>query len=148
MASVMNFREVTAPADLLKVMVVRGIVFIEEQQVRWDDEFDRFEDCAVHFLGEIDGEPVATGRWRRLEDGRTKIERIAVRSRWRGHGYGREVVRYVLAHARAAGAKQLMMHAQTHLEPFYREFGFRREGEVFDECGISHVAMVWEGDEL
>jgi predicted GNAT family N-acyltransferase len=140
----LELRIATSEEDVLKALVVRGIVFIEEQQVDWEGEIDEFEKTATHFLGEAGGQPVATGRLRFFEDGWVKVERIAVRPRWRGKGYAREIVAFMLDHATAAGAVKFKMHAQVHLEEFYRGFGFRREGGVFDECGIDHITMVRE----
>ncbi len=128
--------------DILKVMVVRGIVFIEEQGVDWEGEIDGYEDESVHVLGEVDGQPVASGRLRLLPDGWAKLERIAVRPRWRGRGIARQVVRFLMDEARRRGSRRLKLHAQVYLEDFYREFGFAREGEVFDECGIDHILML------
>jgi len=140
----LSLRIATSEEDVLKVMVVRGIVFIEEQKVDWAGEIDEFEKMATHFLGEVGGQPVATGRLRHLEDGWVKIERIAVRPRWRGKGYAKEIVTFMLDHAVAKGAKKLKMHAQVYLEDFYRKFGFVREGDIFVECGIDHIFMVRE----
>ncbi|PJA74123.1 GNAT family N-acetyltransferase [bacterium CG_4_9_14_3_um_filter_65_15] len=135
-------RRAESPADILKVMVVRGIVFIEEQGVDWDGEIDGFEDESVHVLGEADGEPVASGRLRMLPDGWAKLERVAVRPRWRGRGIARQVVDFLLAEAGRRGATRFKLHAQVYLEKFYAEFGFTREGAVFDECGIDHILML------
>ena len=146
MAAEWNLRVATTEADILKVMVVRGIVFIEEQQVDWEGEIDEFETEAVHFLGEVAGQPVATGRLRSLGDGRAKIERIAVRPAWRGQGYAQKMMHFVLDHAAARGARRYLMHAQVHLQKFYEDFGFHREGEIFSECGIDHITMVREDD--
>jgi len=142
----MSLRVAACEEDILKVLVVRGIVFIEEQNVDWEGEIDEFEKTATHFLGEVGGQPVAAGRLRDLEDGWVKVERIAIRSRWRGHGYAREMVAFLMDFALARGARKFRMHAQVYLEEFYREFGFRREGGVFVECGIDHILMVREDD--
>jgi len=139
-----NLRVAVTREDVLKVMVVRGIVFIEEQKVDWEGEIDEFEETATHFLGEVAGQPVAVGRLRMLPDGRAKVERIAVRPAWRGRGYARAVVRYVLDYARARGVRRYVMHAQVYLQKFYEEFGFQREGDIFAECGIDHITMVRE----
>ncbi len=130
------------PQDILKVMVVRGIVFIEEQGVDWEGEIDAYEDESIHVLGEVGGQPVASGRLRLLPDRWAKLERIAVRPRWRGRGIARQVVRFLMDEARRRGARRFKLHAQVYLEGFYREFGFQREGEVFDECGIDHILML------
>jgi predicted GNAT family N-acyltransferase len=134
------FRVVDAPQDVLKAMIVRGIVFIEEQQVGYDGEIDAYEETAVHVLGEIDGEPVAAGRLRFLDD-RAKLERIAVRPRWRGRGYGRGMVAFLLDEARRRGYRSFTMHAQAHLVDYYRQQGFEPVGGVFVECGIDHRTM-------
>ena len=127
--------------DVLKVMVVRGIVFLEEQQVDWAGEFDTYDREAIHVLGEVAGEPVASGRLRLLPGQVGKLERIAVRPRWRHRGLARRLTRYLMDLARQRGATRLVLHAQAYLEDFYGAFGFRREGPVFDECGIDHVLM-------
>ncbi len=146
MSAPIELRLATSDEDVLKVMVVRGIVFIEEQKVDWEGEIDEFENESVHFLGEVEGQPVASGRLRFLDDGRTKVERIAVRPVWRGHSYARDMVRFMLDHAAAQGARRYVMHAQVHLQKFYEDFGFHREGDIFVECGIDHITMVREDD--
>ncbi len=136
-----EIRIATHERDILKVMVVRGIVFIEEQGVDWEGEIDAYEDGAIHVLGEVSGQPVASGRLRLLPTGWAKLERIAVRPRWRGQGIARQVVQFLLDEARRHGARKFKLHAQVYLEVFYNEFGFSREGEVFSECGIDHILM-------
>lgn len=140
------FRIAASAEDILKVMVVRGIVFIEEQGVDWEGEIDRHEDESLHVLGEADGQPVASGRLRMLPGRWAKLERIAVRPRWRGRGFARGMVGFLMEEAVRRGAEHMMLHAQVHLEEFYGGFGFRREGPVFDECGIDHVLMVRRSD--
>ena len=142
--SELELRIATSEEDVLKALVVRGIVFIEEQEVDWKGEIDEFEKTSVHILGEAGGEPVAVGRLRFFEGGWAKLERIAVRPRWRGKGYAKEIVAFMLDRASAEGAVKFKMHAQVHLEEFYGAFGFRREGDIFVECGIDHITMVRE----
>lgn len=138
-------RVVTTVEDIWKVMVVRGIVFIEEQNVPWEGEVDQFENESLHFLGEWDGQPVAAGRLRLLPGGWAKLERVAVRRAWRGRGYGREMVQALLAEARRREIRHLKLHAQLYLENFYASFGFQSKGGIFRECEIEHVLMTREG---
>jgi predicted GNAT family N-acyltransferase len=140
--SELSLRIAASEEDVLKALVVRGIVFIEEQEVDWEGEIDEFEKTATHFLGEVGGQPVATGRLRHLEDGWVKVERIAIRPAWRGQGFAQQMVTFMMDHALERGAKKFKMHAQVYLEKFYRGFGFAREGDVFVECGIDHILMV------
>ena len=56
----LSLRIAVSEEDVLKVLVVRGIVFIEEQQVDWEGEIDEFEKTATHFLGEVGGQPASS----------------------------------------------------------------------------------------
>jgi len=47
------FRIATTSGDLIKVFIVRGIVFLEEQNVPYSIEMDEHESTATHILGEI-----------------------------------------------------------------------------------------------
>ncbi|MBU8869664.1 MAG: GNAT family N-acetyltransferase [Gemmatimonadales bacterium] len=138
------FRIATSKEDILKVMVVRGIVFIEEQGVDWESEIDEHEEESLHVLGEVEGQPVATGRLRALPNGWFKLERVAVRPRWRGRGIAKGMVEFLLKEAAKLGAVRMKMHAQVYLEGFYNQFGFHREGDIFSECGIDHILMIRE----
>jgi predicted GNAT family N-acyltransferase len=137
-------RVVKSEEDILKVMVVRGIVFIEEQGVDWEGEIDEFEAESVHFLGECDGQPVAAGRLRMMPDGTAKIERVAVRPAWRGQGFARGMVEAIMNEAGRRNAAKFKLHAQVYLEDFYASFGFLRQGGIFRECGIDHILMTRE----
>lgn len=137
-------RIVTSPEDILKVMVVRGIVFIEEQGVDWEGEIDEYEDESIHFLGECHGQPVAAGRLRIFPGEKAKLERIAVRKAWRGQGYARQMMVKLLDEAERQGAGNLTLHAQVYLEDFYASFGFQRQGGIFRECEIDHILMIRE----
>lgn len=137
-------RIVSSEEDVLKVMVVRGIVFIEEQKVDWEGEIDEFEAESVHFLGECHGQPIAAGRLRMMPGGVAKVERVAVRPAWRGQGYARRMVQAIMEEARTRKAKKFKLHAQVYLEDFYASFGFQRQGGIFSECGIDHILMTRE----
>lgn len=136
------FRVAATPADVLKVMGVRAIVFHDEQGVGWADEFDDADADAVHLLGECDGQPVASGRIVLLPDGGAKLGRVAVREQWRGLGFGHGMFGALLQETERRGVTRLKLHAQTYLEDFYAGYGFTRQGGVFDECGIAHILMT------
>lgn len=59
-------------------------------------------------------------------------------------GIARRMAAFPLEEGARRGADRYKLHAQVHLEAFYRDLGFTREGEVFDECGIDHVLMLRE----
>jgi predicted GNAT family N-acyltransferase len=136
-----DFRTARCLDDLRKVFVVRGIVFVEEQQTSYALEVDEQEHACVHILGEIDGEPFAAGRIR-FTEGWAKMERIAVRKAYRGRGLGGELLLFMLETARQLGARAFKLHAQTPVRAFYEKYGFQVRGDSFLEAGIEHCLMV------
>lgn len=137
------FKIVDSLDELIKVFIVRGIVFIDEQKVPYRIEMDEHELSALHILGELDGEPIAAGRLRFLGKW-AKLERIAVRKEHRNQGYGHAIVDYMLDVARTQGYHKFKMHAQAYLCDFYARHGFQVQGKLFKEADIDHYLMVRE----
>lgn len=139
----MDLKVVNEADDLLKVHIIRGIVFIEEQACPYDLEIDEYESTATHVLGEVAGEPAACGRLRFLGDW-AKIERVAIRKAFRGGGSGQRLVQFMMDVAREYGFAKFKLHGQIHLKTFYEKLGFEAKGEPFEECGITHLLFVKE----
>jgi YbgC/YbaW family acyl-CoA thioester hydrolase len=122
---------------------VRGEVFVKEQGISRDDEWDEMDPQSVHAVAyNFLNMPLATGRLLPAEEGVAKIGRMAVLRAVRGTGYGADVLRTLMAVARARGDRQVMLHAQRSAEGFYQRLGFTVHGQPFDEVGIEHVTMV------
>lgn len=119
---------------------VRYDVFVDEQGVPEDLEVDEHEDTATHFVAYDDGAAVGAARLREYEAGVGKVERVAVRKARRGEGVGAALMDAVEA-AAAERFDELYLHAQLHVEGFYADRGYERDGDVFTEAGIEHVAM-------
>ncbi len=118
---------------------VRRAVFIEEQRVPEDMEWDGHDAAAIHAVAtSLGGEPIGTGRL--LPDGR--IGRMAVLAAWRGLGVGGAILRLLLDAAREQGNAEVKLHAQTHALDFYARQGFVAVGDEFMEAGIPHREMV------
>lgn len=118
---------------------VRDEVFVLEQNVDPEEEFDerdRFCTHVVVYNGDI---AVATGRLDLEKDG--KIGRVAVRKDYRQQGLGRLVMQRLEAFAMEKSAPRLWFHAQTHAVPFYEKLGYRVCSEEFLEANIPHVQM-------
>lgn len=134
------FKRVQSPEEQLRVMMIRAIVFMEEQGIAHADEMDMHDATALHILGEIDGEPVACGRIRHQGD-RAFLQRLAVRRAWRGQGLGSALLGFMLEECRKDGFSRFDLHAQTRAIGFYLRHGFTTCGEEFEEAGIPHVHM-------
>lgn len=138
-----TFRIARSLDDLVKVFIVRGIVFMDEQHVACREEMDEHEHAAIHILGEIDGEPIAAGRIR-FTDSFAKLERLAVRKPYRGRGYGDQLVRFAMDVARGMGFNRFKLNAQVAVRDFYTRHGFRVCGENLMEANIEHCPMIHE----
>jgi predicted GNAT family N-acyltransferase len=118
---------------------VREAVFVDEQKVPQDIEWDEHDAVSRHVIArDSDGGAIGTGRL--LPDGH--IGRMAVLADWRGKGVGRALLESLLEEARQQGQSHLALHAQTQASGFYRRFGFVEEGPEFMEAGIPHRTMV------
>jgi len=117
---------------------VRRAVFIDEQGVPEDLEWDPDDAASLHFLV-IDTAGQAIGCARLLPDGH--IGRMAVLPAWRGRGVGRALLAAVLDTAQARGHDTLRLSAQTHAAAFYARAGFVAVGGEYEEAGIPHIAM-------
>jgi len=135
------FKVVTNLEDLIKVIVVRGIVFVEEQGVPYEIEHDAYDLSATHILGEMDGEPFAAGRIRALGE-YAKLERVAIRKQYRGKGLGHKLTEFMIAVAQEQGFKKFKVHAQSYLVNFYKKHDFKIVGNMFKEAGIDHYLMI------
>lgn len=135
------FKVVTNLEDLIKVFIVRGIVFIEEQGVSYNIEHDAYDLSATHILGEMDGEPFAAGHIRALGE-YAKLERVAIRKSYRGKGLGHKLTEFMITVAKEQGFKKFKVHAQSYLKDFYQKHGFEIIGDVFKEAGIDHYLMI------
>ncbi|QSG04023.1 GNAT family N-acetyltransferase [Natranaeroarchaeum sulfidigenes] len=136
-----DIRVVDSTAERQDAFAVRQTVFVEEQGVDEELEYDEHEETATHFVAYDGDEPVGAARLREPEDGLGKVERVAVLESRREQGVGEALMEAVEREAREAGMTKLKLHSQTRAMGFYVSVGFERRGEEFEEAGIPHVKM-------
>lgn len=131
---------------------LRRTVFIDEQKVSLELEFDGLDDKAdtLHFVAYSDEqsdsnkpryEAIANGRL--LADG--QIGRICIRKDSRRRGYGKRLLLTILKHAlQLPNSPPLWLHAQVSALDLYIQCGFKPHGERFMEAGIEHQAMHFD----
>jgi predicted GNAT family N-acyltransferase len=122
-----------------KTFAIREEVFVTEQCVKREEEYDNFEDESTHFIAFDDDKPVATARWRETEKG-VKLERFAVLKPYRRKGFGDAILHEVLKDVKPF-KKKIYLHAQLTAVKFYEKNGFEKEGDVFEEANILHYRM-------
>ena len=122
---------------------LRTEVFVEEQEIPQELEWDEHDAKALHalVLNKL-GQPVATGRLLQPEPKRAQVGRMAVSKPLRGGNLGRMVINALIEAARQRGNHDVILHAQCSAEGFYRRLGFKAHGEVFQDAGIDHIEMT------
>lgn len=141
----MKIVEVSTPVEMDAVRDLRRAVFVVEQKVPEDLEWDGLDPVARHLLALAPGgAPAGTLRWRVVGDA-GKVERVCVAADHRGSGLGRKLMERVLEDIRATpGLRRAKLGAQVSAIPFYESLGFKAHGPVFDDAGIPHRDMGLE----
>lgn len=134
-------RVIASETDFAACMRIRRKVFVDEQNVPEELEYDGLDGACVQFLAEIDGVPLGTARlaWR---DGYAKIQRVAVMAETRGTGLGAAIIAAMIDHVKGDGRADLIrLDSQVSALGFYEKLGFTAFGPIFLDADIDHKAM-------
>ncbi|WHY02633.1 GNAT family N-acetyltransferase [Neobacillus sp. DY30] len=140
----MNPKRVTTDEELRAAFTIRKEVFVKEQGVPLEDEFDQFDTLnglCEHILVQYNEQPVGTGRIRFI-DGAGKLERICILEPYRKFGLGKTIINTLEEIASERGASKVKLHGQTHAEGFYKKLGYQTSSDIFMEDGIPHILML------
>jgi len=135
-----EIRTARDPGELDDALALRHAVFCQEQGVAPDLDRDRRDDEALHLVAVRGGEVVGTCRLL-VEAGVARLGRLAVNRECRRLGIGAALVAAARDSAERAGARRIVLSAQTHATGVYAGQGFTASGEPFQEAGIEHVHM-------
>ena len=117
---------------------IRRKVFIEEQHVPEELEWDEFDDTSHHVLAlNHNNAPLGCGRIK--PDG--QIGRMAVLKDWRNKGVGNAILKALLNRAIESGLNEVYLHAQLTAIKFYEKYGFIVNSNEFMDAGIPHKTM-------
>lgn len=137
-------REIDADEAFNHVFMIRTKVFVEEQNVSQEDEYDGFDHVARHFLAYYDDNPVGAARLRRLIiSGRVRLERFAVLKEYRKKGVGSAILEKLIDAINPG--MEIYVHVQLYNIDFFKKRGFEVDSEEFEEAGTSHVRMMYRG---
>ncbi len=124
--------------DRSALRAVREAVFVVEQNIPLELEWDEEDARCVHVIAETaSGQPIGTGRL--LSDGH--LGRMAVLKPWRRQGVASALLKLLVELAKQAGHPVARLHAQAYVVEFYERHGFQAQGEEFMEAGIAHRFM-------
>lgn len=133
-----NIAKVMWQTHATQLKAVREQVFIVEQQVPVELEWDGLDDSAMHLLA-VNRDGDAIGCARLIGDG--SIGRMAVLKPWRGLGVGKALLQIAVLYYQQQGIQPITLSAQTHAIPFYQKAGFEVCSEPYLDAGILHVDM-------
>jgi len=117
---------------------IREQVFIQEQGIAPEDEWDDLDAMVLHFIVYDQEQPIATARLLPQHS----VGRVAVLMPYRKQGIGKILMQYIIDYARNQKLPYLKLSAQTYVKAFYEALGFKVQGEVYQDCGIPHIDMV------
>lgn len=116
---------------------VRGMVFVVEQKIDYEIEFDGLDGDCVLFVVYINQKPVAAARLYG-----NKVGRVATLKTYRNQGIATALMQYIEAYASSHQIEELKLHAQLYVKDFYLHLGYRPVGDIFQEAEIDHIKMV------
>ncbi|MGX1199902.1 GNAT family N-acetyltransferase [Marinobacter sp. MBR-105] len=124
------------------VREIRQRVFIDEQKVPPELEWDDTDEIADHYLAvDASNQPVATARLFSALEETGYIGRMAVLPEARGKGVGEALLRHLIAES-AGRYQELRLSAQEHATGFYQRCGFHICSLTpYEDAGIPHLDM-------
>lgn len=120
--------------------LIREKVFIQEQGIAPEDEWDDLDATVLHFIVYDREQPIATARLLPQHS----VGRVAVLMPYRKQGIGKILMQHIIDYARQQNLPYLKLSAQTYVTAFYEALGFVVQGEEYLDCGIPHIDMTLE----
>ena len=122
-----------------EISEIRTSVFIKEQKVPVELEWDEFDEDSIHIMAYYNNKPVGTARL--LNDGH--IGRMAVLKAYRNRNIGQNMLKYILDIAKKQSLKTIELSAQEHAVEFYQKYGFKVISGIYLDAGIPHYDMQY-----
>ena len=125
------------------LMMIREKVFIEEQKVTPQLEWDGLDEEAIHFLAYQD--VVAIGCARAIiNNNHMQLGRMAVLREYRDQGVGSALIEKAIATSKLNQLSSVSISAQCHAIDFYKRFGFEIISDIYLDAEIPHRDMKLE----
>ncbi len=125
--------------EILDNVLIRGLVFVVEQEIDWEIEFDGLDDICVLFTAYVDDKPVGAARLYK-----NKIGRVATLKEYRKQGIATLLMEKIEDYAAENKMPVLILNAQIQVRDFYLHLGYIPEGEIFQEADIDHIKRTKE----
>jgi predicted GNAT family N-acyltransferase len=136
-----GYKLVTGDVELQEAFEVRRQVFVREQGISEELVFDEHDREALHMVVKDGERVIGSARVQFLADNQAKLERMAIVKLYRRKGIGKEMLLFLDVVWRDKQVRQVIIHAQFEVAPFYKSCGFDEFGLPFREAGIKHIKM-------
>ena len=120
--------------------MIREKVFIEEQEVTSQLEWDGMDKDAIHFLAFKDKKGVGCARAFVIQN-RMQLGRMAVLREYRGECIGSALIETAMTLAKLNQLSGIYISAQCHAIDFYKKFGFEVTSDIYLDAEIPHRDM-------
>ena len=131
--------------DLYNLLQLRVSVFVVEQNCAYP-EIDGLDPDALHLIARNNSEIV--GCLRLIYDESKKqirLGRIVVAAKYRSKKLGELLIKSGIAKAQELnGTSRIVISAQSQLQQYYEQFGFKPISSLYLEDGIQHLDMAIE----
>jgi predicted GNAT family N-acyltransferase len=116
---------------------IRDKVFIQEQKVTPQLEWDGMDEKAIHFLVFNDKAAIGCARAIVIKD-HMQLGRMAVLKEYRGQGIGTALIEKAMTTAKLNQLSAIYISAQCHAIDFYKKFGFEVTSDIYLDAEIPH----------
>jgi predicted GNAT family N-acyltransferase len=121
--------------------MIREKVFIEEQKVTSQLEWDGMDENAMHFLVFKDEEAIGCARAVVIKN-YMQLGRMAVLKEYRGQGIGSALLEKAIVTAKLNQISSIHISAQCYAIDFYLKFGFKVMSDIYLDAEILHRDMT------
>ena len=125
--------------EIIDNMLIRGYVFVIEQEIDWEIEYDGLDQECVLFTAYLDDLAVGAARLYK-----NKVGRVATLKEYRNQGVATKIMEEIEKYALEQKIPCLKLHAQLYVKDFYEHLDYIVQGEIFQEADIDHVLMTKE----
>jgi predicted GNAT family N-acyltransferase len=120
---------------------IREKVFIQEQKVTPQLEWDGMDEKAIHFLVFNDKAAIGCARAIVIKD-HMQLGRMAVLKEYRSQGIGSALIEKAMTTAKLNQLSAIYISAQCHAIDFYKKFGFEVTSDIYLDAEILHRDMT------
>lgn len=133
----MEVRIAKTQKEITDHFYVRGMVFVVEQEIDYQIEFDGLDGECVLFIAYMDDIPVGAARLYN-----NKVGRVATLKDYRHQGVASALMEAIESYAKSQGMEALILHAQLYIKDFYLHRAYIPQGQIFQEADIDHIKMI------